>query len=109
MKRRVVLLALVPALAPALAMADDGDRPVDKKLALTPDEKVSTKGDDGDDAVKAPGTTAMCIDQEIADRLAIKRKRRGAVDRLFVKQRRHEISHRRRLLRQRPAVAARTS
>ena len=34
----------------------------------------------------------MCIDQEIADRLAIKRKRRGAVDRLFVKQGRHEIS-----------------
>ena len=37
-------------------------------------------------------TTAMCIDQEIADRLAIKRKRRGAVDRLFVKQQRHELS-----------------
>ena len=34
----------------------------------------------------------MCIDQEIADRLAIKRKRRGAVDRLFVKQGRHELS-----------------
>jgi outer membrane beta-barrel protein len=37
-------------------------------------------------------TTQMCIDQEIADRLALKRKRRGAVDRLFVKQGRHEIS-----------------
>jgi outer membrane beta-barrel protein len=37
-------------------------------------------------------TTSMCIDQEIADRLAIKRKRRGAVDRLFVKARRHELS-----------------
>jgi outer membrane beta-barrel protein len=37
-------------------------------------------------------TTEMCIDQEIADRLAIKRKRRGAVDRLFVKQGRHELS-----------------
>jgi len=37
-------------------------------------------------------TTAMCIDQEIADRLAVKRKRRGAVDRLFVKQQRHELS-----------------
>ena len=34
----------------------------------------------------------MCIDQEIADRLAIKRKRRGAVDRLFVKARRHELT-----------------
>lgn len=37
-------------------------------------------------------TTAVCIDQEIADRLAIKRKRRGAVDRLFVKQARHELT-----------------
>ena len=37
-------------------------------------------------------TTEMCIDQEIADRLAIKRKRRGAVDRLFVKQGRHELT-----------------
>jgi outer membrane beta-barrel protein len=37
-------------------------------------------------------TTAICIDQEIADRLAVKRKRRGAVDRLFVKQQRHEIT-----------------
>lgn len=36
--------------------------------------------------------TAGCIDQEIADRLAVKRKRRGAVDRLFVKQARHEIT-----------------
>lgn len=37
-------------------------------------------------------TTGQCIDQEIADRLALKRKRRGAVDRLFVKQGRHELS-----------------
>jgi outer membrane beta-barrel protein len=37
-------------------------------------------------------TTEACIDQEIADRLAIKRKRRGAVDRLFVKQGRHELT-----------------
>jgi outer membrane beta-barrel protein len=37
-------------------------------------------------------TTGQCIDQEIADRLAIKRKRRGAVDRLFVKQGRHELT-----------------
>jgi outer membrane beta-barrel protein len=39
-----------------------------------------------------PRSTAMCIDQDIADRLAIKRKRRGAVDRLFVKQGRHEFA-----------------
>jgi outer membrane beta-barrel protein len=44
------------------------------------------------DAQAPPGSTAMCIDQAIADRLAIKRKRRGAVDRLFVKQGRHELS-----------------
>ena len=37
-------------------------------------------------------TTGMCVDQEIADRLALKRKRRGAVDRLFVKQGRHELT-----------------
>jgi outer membrane beta-barrel protein len=43
-------------------------------------------------SIDQPGTTAMCIDQEIADRLAVKRKRRGAVDRLFVKQGRHEIA-----------------
>jgi len=36
--------------------------------------------------------TSICIDQEIADRLAVKRKRRKVVDRLFVKQARHELS-----------------
>lgn len=36
--------------------------------------------------------TAVCIDQEIADRLAIKRKRRKVVDRLFIKQGRHELT-----------------
>jgi len=41
---------------------------------------------------EATRTTAMCIDQDIADRLAIKRKRRGAVDRLVVKQGRHELT-----------------
>jgi outer membrane beta-barrel protein len=37
----------------------------------------------------APGT---CVDQEIADRLAIKRKRRGHQETLFVKQQRHELT-----------------
>lgn len=41
---------------------------------------------------KLDRTTGACIDQEIADRLAVKRKRRGAVDRLFVKQHRHELT-----------------
>jgi outer membrane beta-barrel protein len=45
-----------------------------------------------DAKARSLGTTEMCIDQEIADRLAVKRKRRGAVDRLFVKQARHEFS-----------------
>lgn len=39
-----------------------------------------------------PRSTEMCIDQEIAEKLAVKRKRRGAVDRLFVKQSRHELT-----------------
>jgi outer membrane beta-barrel protein len=46
-------------------------------------------------AAAAPSTTrvtSVCIDQEIADRLAVKRKRRKVVDRLFVKQARHELS-----------------
>ena len=58
----------------------------------------SARGEDGDggDADKAKAdtgsSTAMCIDAEIADRLSIKRKRRGAVDRLFIKQARHELT-----------------
>jgi len=68
MKRLLALVALV-WLAPHVAHADDDD-----------------------DAPKKATTTSMCIDQQIADRLAVKRKRRGAVDRLFVKQGRHEIS-----------------
>jgi outer membrane beta-barrel protein len=69
----LVVGSLVGSLGGSLAHAD-GDR----------------QGDSN--AEPAPGSTAMCIDQEIADRLAIKRKRRGAVDRLFVKQGRHELS-----------------
>lgn len=67
MRALLVLALLVPALARA-----DGK----KQVA----------------AAETTRTTEMCIDQEIADRLAIKRKRRGAVDRLFVKQGRHEIT-----------------
>jgi outer membrane beta-barrel protein len=54
--------------------------------------KVVAAADDKAEAKPVERTTEMCIDQEIADRLAIKRKRRGAVDRLFVKQGRHELS-----------------
>jgi outer membrane beta-barrel protein len=43
-------------------------------------------------AAASERTTSMCVDREIADRLALKRKRRGAVDRLLVKQHRHELT-----------------
>jgi len=79
MKRALAILVL---LAPALAYADDADAPAKPAAAKPADTET----------VKPPGTTAMCIDQEIADRLAIKRKRRGAVDRVFVKAHRHEIT-----------------
>lgn len=61
--------------------------------AETPKQKqTAAKKSADEDAPAGPRTTEMCIDQEIADRLAIKRKRRGAVDRLFIKQHRHELS-----------------
>ena len=86
--------------APRAAHADDApasDRMIDKKLAKADARPADAKKPDAakqpdGEAASGPGSTAMCIDQEIADRLAIKRKRRGAVDRLFVKQGRHEIT-----------------
>ena len=69
--RFALVLVLV---ATATAHADDKVEPTPK------DAKLELR------------TTQMCIDQEIADRLAIKRKRRGAVDRLFIKQGRHELT-----------------
>jgi outer membrane beta-barrel protein len=78
---RTAILVLVALTSAAAA---DGTRAIDKKVAKT--------GELPPEVDKQPGSTAMCIDQEIADRLAIKRKRRGAVDRLFVKQGRHEIT-----------------
>ncbi len=86
MKRIVVIASL---LLCATAFADeDGDRPIDKVA----DRKKTVAASSDDPTEKPPGSTAICIDQEIADRLAIKRKRRGAVDRLFVKARRHQIT-----------------
>ncbi len=84
-------LVLASLLVSATAHAEDtGDRPIDQKKSPKT-TAAATKSTD-DPGEKAPGSTAMCIDQEIADRLAIKRKRRGAVDRLFVKARRHQIT-----------------
>jgi len=58
------------------------------------DEDAEDAEDDEEveEAKRPPGTTEACIDQEIANRLAVKRKRRGAVDRLVVKQARHEFT-----------------
>jgi outer membrane beta-barrel protein len=81
------LVALLVVVLPALAHAEDA---ADLKDADAPPK--AEKADDKKAEAAVQRTTEMCIDQEIADRLAIKRKRRGAVDRLFVKQGRHEIS-----------------
>ncbi len=89
---RALFLAIALAAVPSLAVADADP--------ITPNapsaKKQVAKAESDDKATKSSElklrTTQMCIDQEIADRLAIKRKRRGAVDRLFVKQGRHEIS-----------------
>lgn len=87
MKRAVLIL---------LGLVSSATADVPKQVA-----KVDEQADDSDKdkpvaRSREPGpierTTQMCIDQEIADRLAIKRKRRGAVDRLFVKQGRHELT-----------------
>jgi outer membrane beta-barrel protein len=81
---RPAALAVLAVLGTvATTRADDGTRAVDKKIEVPKQLKADAK---------APRTTQMCVDQEIADRLAIKRKRRGAVDRLFVKQGRHELT-----------------
>jgi len=87
MRLAVILLAAWSATA----FAEDGDRMVDKKPAKK-SAKKSAATDDQDKTPVLDRTTGMSIDQEIADRLAIKRKRRGAVDRLFVKAGRHELT-----------------
>ena len=76
---------LVLVVLAGVAHAEDGDRPIDRK-------KTAAAAPSKADEPEPEHSTAMCIDQEIADRLAVKRKRRGAVDRLFVKQHRHELT-----------------
>ncbi|HMG23087.1 MAG TPA: hypothetical protein VK607_17245, partial [Kofleriaceae bacterium] len=87
MRARIALIVAGWLAAPAAARADDAAA----KAAVAAKAGEAAKAGKSDPEA-APGSTAMCIDQEIADRLAIKRKRRGAVDRLFVKQGRHEIT-----------------
>jgi outer membrane beta-barrel protein len=43
-------------------------------------------------AAERPVHAAECIDPEAADRLSVKRKRRGRVPRVFVKAQRHELT-----------------
>ena len=61
-------------------------------MSVAQAEPQAGSGSGSGSETEATHTTGACIDQEIADRLAIKRKRRGAVDRLFVKAHRHELS-----------------
>jgi hypothetical protein len=84
MKAANYALVLVAALA-GTAHAEDAANLKDADAAKPKTVKA-------DELPVAKRTTDMCIDQDIADRLAIKRKRRGAVDRLFIKQGRHEIT-----------------
>ena len=82
--KSLALLLVIAVAAPSVARADDSDA-----AAAAPAAKKQVAAEE---APAQQRTTQMCIDQEIADRLALKRKRRGAVDRLFVKAGRHEIS-----------------
>jgi outer membrane beta-barrel protein len=43
-------------------------------------------------AAEVTGDRAVCVDQQLADKLAVKRKRRGQDPRDFVKAQRHELS-----------------
>jgi outer membrane beta-barrel protein len=90
MRTRLAALLVAASIGIGIGTASADDAP-DTRLAKAGAENKLASARSADLPV-VPGTTAMCIDQEIADRLAIKRKRRGAVDRLFVKQGRHEIA-----------------
>jgi outer membrane beta-barrel protein len=104
-------LAAIAALAALVAPAHAQPRKPDATPAVAPDGKPDAKPDAKQDdepggAPAQPGaqagqaaqgapalrTTQVCIDEAIANRLAVKRQRRKAVDRLFVKQARHELS-----------------
>jgi outer membrane beta-barrel protein len=80
---RVVSATLALAAIAALS----GDAAASPAVSAPPSRPAAPRA-----ALLAARPTSICIDQEIADRLAIKRKRRKVVDRLFVKQARHELS-----------------
>ncbi len=77
-----VLLAALAWAVPASADDQAGEPPAGSANGAATADRPATP----------PRVTAGCIDQEIADRLALKRKRRGAIDRVFVKRARHELS-----------------
>jgi outer membrane beta-barrel protein len=83
-----------PAAQPApAAAAPNAGAAGTTDAAATAD--TATGAEDGAGAASSEPvlrTTQMCIDASIANRLAVKRQRRKAVDRLFVKQARHELS-----------------
>lgn len=76
-----------PAPTPAGGAA--GSAGAEEAATSTATGAANGAGTAGEPALR---TTQMCIDAAIANRLAIKRQRRKAVDRLFVKQARHELS-----------------
>ena len=82
------LAAVITLCGSGVAAASPGGAPQAAQAASAPAAAAAT--------AVTPSTsaraTSVCIDQEIADRLAVKRKRRKVVDRLFVKQARHELS-----------------
>lgn len=86
-----LLLALLAVLMPAAALAQDQAQEAEAPEAAepAPDQDQAAEAAEPAEALR---TTQMCIDQTIANRLAVKRQRREAVDRLFVKQARHELS-----------------
>lgn len=99
---RLVGLALAAvAVATSGARADEtpGASPRDQPCAEDPgvreggqpEPPAEASADERDGDVHM-GTTGACIDEAIADRLALKRQRRAAVDRLYVKHARHELS-----------------
>ncbi len=81
-------------LAPASTWADTGAATTDNdnvaEAPATTESKAKPFAVDED--APANQGPSVCVDAVIAERLAVKRKRRGAIDRLFVKQARHEIT-----------------
>lgn len=81
-------------LAPAPASADSGTTTAgdDQAADAAATVEAKTKPFAVDEDATANQGPSVCVDAVIAERLAVKRKRRGAIDRLFVKQARHEIT-----------------